>query len=262
MNSLTELPGEQKCRGQLEAIVFGPERRCPACRSPLTGGRAYLWCRVCRKKWTAKANTWLRGSNLTYRQILALILCWQRKVPPGSVVATLGLAYPTIARWYERFRDHLPRDQDQLRGLVEADESFHGRKKYCNQLIIMGAIERTSGRIKLAEIPDREQDSLELFLHQHVHAESLVHTDAHASYFDIEWYGYGHDISNHSRGNFGPTARAENIWSVSKRYWRRMYGRFIRAYLPGLLTEWEARQNFPQLFTNPFIYFQGSLVPN
>ncbi len=126
----------------------------------------------------------------------------------------------------------------------------------------MGAIERSTGRIKLEIIPDREQDSLELFLHHHVHSESLVHTDAYASYYGIEWYGYGHDICNHSQGNFGPTARAENLWSVSKRSWRRTYGRFIRSYLSGLLKEWEGRRNLPQLFTNPFTYLQGSLVPN
>ncbi len=132
MNSLTELPGEQKCRAQIEAIVFGPDRRCLTCTQMLQVGRDYLWCRSCRTKHTAKAATWLRGSNLSYRHILMLILCWQKKVPPGAVVATLGLAYPTIARWYGRFRNHLPRDTKQLSGLVEADESFHGRRKYQN----------------------------------------------------------------------------------------------------------------------------------
>jgi len=262
MNSVAQLPGEQKCRQRVEAIIFGPERLCPQCTMSLQTSRQYLWCRACRKKWTAKAVTWLRGSNLRYRQILGLLICWQQKGHPGSLTTALGLSYPTIARWYQRFRQHLPRDTRQLRGLVEADESFHGRKKYQNQCIVMGAIERTTGRIKLEVIPDREQDTLESFLHRYIHPESLVHTDAHTSYYGIEWYGYGHEICNHSKGNFGPTARAENIWSVSKRYWRRMYGRFIRSYLADLLREWEARQNLPRLFTNPFVYLETSLVPN
>lgn len=262
MNSLADLPGPQKCRRQLEIMVFGPDRRCPRCQAVMHASRDYLWCRSCRKKWTAKAVTWLRGSNLSYRQLLALVLCWQKKVPPGSVVTTSGLSYPTIARWYGRFRNHLPEDTIPLMEDVEADESFHGRKKYANQVIVMGAIERATGRRRLREIPDREQDSLELFLHQHVHPATTLYTDAWSSYYDIEWYGYRHIIANHSKGVFGPTARAENLWSVSKRSWRRMYGRFVRSYLLGLLREWEARANFPGLFTNPFTYFQGSLVPN
>ncbi len=52
------------------------------------------------------------------------------------------------------------------------------------------------------EIPDREQDSIEISLAKYVHTESYVHTDAHTSYFDISWNGYGHRIHNHKKGDF------------------------------------------------------------
>lgn len=243
-------------------IVFGCPVTCPQCQARISRGQGYWWCKLCRKKWRPKAGTWLAGSKLTDKQINILLLSWQQSVSPGAVKKLTGLSYTTVNRWYSRFRQRLPVDTNQLSGVVEADEAFFGRKKYRNQRIVMGAIERKTRRIKLAVIPDREQDSLESFLHQHVHRETLLHTDAHASYFDLEWYGYSHRIHNHSRGHFKDTNQIENVWSISKRRLRRMYGQINTEKLPEFLQEWEARANFPALFNSPTSYLAACLVPH
>ena len=243
-------------------IVLGCPAACPICSDRLHRAQTYWWCRRCRKKWRPRALSWLRGSKLTERQIRILLLAWQKKVAPGAVRHLTGLSYPTIQRWYGRFRTHLPINRQPLKGIVEVDEAFFGRQRHHNQRIVMGAIQRTGKRIKLGVIPDREQDSLEGFLHQHVHPESLLHTDCHASYFDLEWYGYGHQLHNHSRGHFKDTNQIENVWSVTKRHLRRMYGQISTNKLPEFLAEWEARYNFPMLFTNPETYLATCLVPH
>jgi len=191
-----------------------------------------------------------------------LILAWQCKTSPGAIKNLVGLSYPTISRWYSKFRKYLPKDNSILNGIVEVDEAFFGRQKYNNQKIIIGAIERNSNKIKLEEIPDREQDSLEYFLTKHVHPESMLHTDAHASYYDISWNGYGHTLHNHSKGHFKGTNRIENVWSVAKRQIRKMYGQIRTKNIDELLIEWEARRNFPDLFKNPITYLQTVLVPH
>ena len=242
-------------------IVFGCPARCPNCAGGLKRGSCYWWCRVCRKKWRPKALTWLKGSKLSEGQISTLLRGWQKNVSPGAMKHLTGLSYPTVERWYARFRLHLPVDGVSLQGVVEVDEAFFGRKRHFNQKIVMGAIERRSGRIKLGVIPDREQDSLEGFLLRHVRTDSLLHTDCHTGYYDIGWNGYGHQLHNHSRGHFKDTNQIENVWSVAKRQLRRMYGQIKTDRLPEFLQEWEGRRNFPKLFNSPEAYLATCLVP-
>ncbi len=143
--------------------------------------------------------------------------------------------------------------------MVEVDEAFFGRRKHGNQQLVIGAIERASGHIRLQLIPDREQDSLEAFLVNTVKPGSLISTDAWSGYSDLEWYGWEHWQSNHSAGQFSETNRIENVWSVMKRRIRRVYGVLRSKYLPTLMREMEARCNFPQLFENCISYLQVCL---
>ena len=88
-----------------------------------------------------------------------------------------------------------------LSGVVEVDEAWFGKRKFGGQTIVMGAIERDTKRLKLAIIPDTEQDSLEGFLETNVARNSLVVTDAATGYSGIEWLGYTRESWNHSKGH-------------------------------------------------------------
>jgi transposase-like protein len=259
MNSLTTLPRERQCHTLLFKLAYG-STVCPVCRSKLLFRRRYAWCASCRRKHSAKAATWLRQSNLTFQQLWLLIWCWQQKQTPGSACAIAGVSYPTVRRWFERFRRRLPVSNMQLSGVVEVDEAFFGKQRYGRQTMVVGAIERDTRRLRLQVIPDREQDTLELFLTTCVTRQSLILTDAHAGYSDLEFYGYAHERCNHSLGHFGPTNQIENTWGVMKQALRRAYGKLTVAGLPDILREWEQRHNQPDLFYNPKSYLQQCLV--
>ena len=261
MTSITLLSSERDCRTLIEKMVLGQKVKCPECTNPLARGAGYYWCKTCRRKLRLKATTWFRGSKLAYREIVLLLYAWQKNIHPGALKHLTGLSYRTISRWYSRFRQILPETEEPLLGIVEVDEAFFGRQKYHNQKILMGAIERTSGKVKLAEIPDREQDSLECFLWEKVSPESKLHTDCHTSYYDLQWYGYGHELHNHAKGHFKDTNRIENVWSVAKRQLRRMYGQIKTSKLSEFAREWEARRNFPDLFHSPAAFLSATLVP-
>lgn len=261
MFTIKQIPSERKCEMVFAKIIFTDRLVCPVCNNKLSRRKDYFWCYFCRKKHRIKALTWLRGSKMSYRDLIHLVFCWQKNVSPGAVKNTLGLSYTTTARWYSKFRVHLPKDKNTIRGVVEVDEAFFGRRKYNNQKIIIGAVERESNQLRLQEIPDREQDSIEYFLWKAVDPVSLLHTDCHSGYYDLEWNGYGHRLHNHSRGHFSGTNRVENIWSVTKRQIRRLYYQIRTKKLPEMLVEWEARHNFRHLFDNPFDYFKETLVP-
>jgi len=200
-------------------------------------------------------------SKLSFKKILVLIIAWQRKISPGAIKNLKGISYTAISRWFSRFRKLLPIYPELLKGIIEVDEAFFGRKKHNNQKIVMGAIERNTNKLKLGEIPDREQDSLEYFLYKKVDTESKLHTDCWTAYYDLYWNGYGHEMHNHSQGKFAGTNHIESVWSNSKRQIRRIYGQIRTTKLPELMTEWEARYNFPELFKNPLTYLKGVIVP-
>lgn len=247
MDSLTTLPRERQCHIQLFKLVYGSSR-CPGCSGRLLFRRAYAWCGSCRTKHSVRAAMWFRNSNLPLRTLWLLIWCWQRQKGVGTTVDIVNVSYPTARRWFRRFRALVPQSTLQLSGIVEVDESFFGKQKFGHQAIVVGAIERDTRRIRLQLIPDRAQDTLELFLTSTVARTAHLTTDAHAGYHDLEFYGYSHERCNHSNGHFGPTNMIENFWGVLKRSLRRLYGKLTLADLQCILQEWEQRQNQPEMF--------------
>lgn len=258
MNSLASLPRERQCHIELFKLVHGSSQ-CPNCQGQLLFRRAYAWCRQCRKKHSVRAVSWFRGSNLTYRQLWLLIWCWQKQKGVGNTADIAGVSYPTIRRWFRRFRALVPASTLQLSGIVEVDESFFGKQKFGRQTIVVGAIERDTRRVRLQIVPDRSQDTLELFLTHTVARTAHLNTDAHSGYHDLEFYGYSHERCNHSNGHFGPTNMIENFWGVLKRSLRRLYGKLTLADFRNILREWEQRQNQPEMFYTVTNYLQATI---
>jgi transposase-like protein len=258
MSSLAEVPGEARCK-QVVYQLLTKRACCVTCSEALSWKREYGWCRSCRTKVRPKAATWFRGSNLRYRQIFLLLWCFQHRQSPNTARLAVGVSYMTVRRWYWRFRAQLPVVWPELSGVVEVDESFFGKQKYGRQTMVVGAIERDTRRVRLQVVADRAQDTLELFLTQTVARSSLLLTDAHAGYHDLEFYGYSHERCNHSNGHFGPTNQIENFWGVMKRYLKKLYGCIPTRQLPLVLNEWMARQNQPSWFASPINYLQATI---
>jgi transposase-like protein len=98
---------------------------------------------------------------------------------------------------------------------------------------------------------------LEKFLEDNVERSSIVITDCHAGYNDIEWLGYAHEAWNHQRGHFAGTNHIEQNWSAMKRYMRKLYGSIPTKDIQLILNEWMARHNRPELFSSPESYLLG-----
>jgi hypothetical protein len=257
MNSITSLPSNWQCHKTLFKIVWGTNN-CPDCGGKILFRPGYEWCKVCRLKTSVKGETWLRHSNLSFRQIWLLIWCWQHKESIGSTRKLCSVSYPTIRKWFRRFRLVLPKDETNLQDLVEVDESAFGKQKFGRQTWIAGAIERGSRRIKLKIVPDRGRDTLEQFVMGSIKAGSHINTDAWGAYSEIGLLGYTHDFCNHSIGHFGETNLIENLWSVIKRHLRSLYGRLTITDLDLILNEWEIRQNQPSLMYNVSNYLHAT----
>ena len=262
MTSLADIPGEARCKQLIYELVT-KQKHHRECGERISWKREYGWCRTCRVKIRPKASTWFRGSNLSYRHLFFLLSAWQSRQSPGAARAATGLSYPTIQRWYARFREQLPPDGGELlSGVVAVDESWFGKKRHGGQTIVMGGIEVDTRRLRLQVIPDTEQDSIELFLQAWVTRESHLITDCAAAYNCVEWLGYTREAYNHSIGHFGQSNHIECIWSAMKRHMRKLYGCIPTTYLQSILNEWMARHNQRSLFESPLAYLQATVVPD
>ena len=261
--ALDALPSEARCKRHIQTILFGSDA-CHHCGGKICFKRAntYGWCSNCRKKVRPKASTWFRGSKLSYRQVFLLLLGWQSRQSPGSTKLASGLSYTTIARWYARFREHIPPDGGEiLSGIVEVDEAWFGKKRYGHQTIVIGAIERDTKKLRLQVIPDTEQDSIELFLEAWVDRSSHLVTDCGQGYNGVEWLGYSREAWNHSKGHFAGTNHIESTWSAMKRHLRKLYGCVPTKAIQLFLDEWMARHNQWELFESPLAYLKATVVP-
>ena len=124
----------------------------------------------------------------------------------------------------------------KLRGEVEADETFIGGKarnmhksvherritgggqSFRDKTVVMGILER-EGRVRTQVIPDRQKETLQPIVRQHVEAGAALFTDEMGGYKGLA-EEYEHQIIDHAvkyvNGRIH-TNCLENFWSLLKR---------------------------------------------
>ena len=235
-------------------LVFGNSLLCPRCSMDMRENYKlrYLWCRYCRKKYrysSYKAGLFY-STKLSSKQLYQLIWCYLNKKSVDTTRNITRLSYPTIERWIAKFRDHLPEaDVGKLTGLVQMDESFFGRVRHKqDQVIVVGAIEAGTGKIKLELVPNRSSKTLSNFIDSHISTKATVITDKWRAYDEISMFPREHLSVNHSKGEFRFSNRIEGLWSEIKKHIRRMYQKILTNKLQPILNEWQERHNNPSLF--------------
>ena len=247
-------------------IVFGIQLICPRCghieMQENYRGR-YLWCRHCRSKhrYSAHQGTFLYGCKLQAIQLYQLLWCFISRMTIETTRTITGLSYTTIERWMGRLRQNLAfstKGEPKLSGVIKIDESFFGKQRSKQaQVIVVGAIEADTGRIRLQIIPDREQETLESFILQNIETGSVIVTDYWLGYIGLDDLGYEHYPFNHSKGEFAHTNQIESLWAEIKKYMRRTHGNVLTGRLNLILNEWEIRHNRPELFESPEKFLQS-----
>jgi len=263
MSILSQMPSEAKIRSIIRKIVFKGRLKCPHCNAyKVRSIECRFYCRKCRRKFSLISSSWLSGMKISYTQVWILMSCWQKRLSVLAAEELAGVSHVTVRRWYRRFRNNIPYKRDnKLWGHVEIDEAFFGKRRTGNQRIVIGAYERSTGKVRLDIIPNRREETTDNFILDNVKIKSTVYTDAWSSYAGIDkFFGYTHEVCNHSQYVFGPTNRIEGVWSNLKRFIRRTYQQVRGFWLPFLLQEYEARVNAPELFSSPLNFLNHSLL--
>ena len=263
MSMLDQVPAEAKCRTMLRKAAFGRRAYCPHCQyTRVIPSDGRYFCPRCRKKFSLTSCTWMRRCRLPYRKVFALLLCWQRRVPFGLAAELSGVSAPTARRWMRLFRSVFPPNEAEFSGTVEVDEAFFGRKRNGRQAIVLGMLERRTGRIALRRVPRRDDEQTDRFILDHAIGGTTVCSDGAPCYAGIDsFFGYRHTVCNHSEFVFGPTNRIEAVWSSLKRFLRRTVGRPTCCDLTETLREFEWRKNHPEIFESPLTFLEMFLNP-
>ena len=262
MNILERVPRDAKLRSIFTKNTFGPRVHCPRCGTSHVHRSEYRYrCPKCRKPFSVTSASMFKWAKVDFRTIWILIDCWQRRIAFNTTANIAGVSQVTVRRWFRRFQEGLVYESPGLKGVIEMDEAFLGKRRHGNQRIVLGAYERKTKKVVLRMTDNRDQGTTDRFLLSHVDEASMIWTDGAKCYEGINtFFGYIHGSCNHDAWEFGPTNHIENVWSALKGFIRRTYHHYHNRWLSWLLREFEARWNAPELFLSPLYFLKTCLV--
>lgn len=196
-------------------------------------------CRACRRYFSVKYGTVMQDSKLGYQTwaIAVFLLNTHLKgISSMKLHRDLGVTQRTAWHLAHRIRETWADNSDlgRFTGPVEVDETYIGglaknmhskdRKRRVSgrggkdKAVVVGVLDRATGKIASAVVPDTRSATLVPFVTRHTHADAMVFTDEHASYLRLP---RDHFAVSHSRGEYVRgavhTNTIESHWSLLKR---------------------------------------------
>ena len=266
---LHQIPSEAQIKRELRRNLFGKRIFCPHCGSgQIKKYEKRFHCRTCRKHFSLTSVSWLKSAKLPLRTIWLLLWAWTTKVPIDQAAKLAGVSEVTCRRWYDKFRDNLPKDKlenTRLEGTVQMDEAYRGSKnnKYC----LVGAKQKAQkGKkrriaIKILRKPSVDRRDAVEFISQYIVPESVFNTDGAAIYRGINnWWKLDHHYERHNRWEFTLTSEIEGLWGNLTTFIRRMYHHVTADTIENIVEEFLARSMYPEWFYTPSHFLKISLA--
>jgi transposase len=198
----------------------------------------------------------LRHSKLTTNQTGRLCEHFVAGTPARSAAELVGVNKNTAALFYHRLREIIAaqvEDESPIRGEIEVDECYFGGTRKgkrgrgaAGKVPVFGILKR-GGRVYTKMIPDASRKTILPIMKAKVEPDSIVFSDALATYDVLDISGFRHHRINH-RDAFalGPGRHIngiENFWNQAKRHLRR-YNGIPRHHFYLFLKECEWRFNY------------------
>jgi transposase-like protein len=260
---------EDKCRAYLEALRWPQGVECPRChahKASRIAKRGQFDCDSCRYQFSVTAGTIFHDSHLPlWKWLLAVYMMAESKkgMSANQLGRTLKVSYKTA--WYlcHRVRAAMKDAHPELLdGIVEVDETFLGGKRRGvgrgsrkGKRVIVGAVDREDGRVRLRVVPAAKQVYLTKFIKDVTHPDTAIHTDESNLYKDLFLRGREHKSVNHSTGEYVRadvhTNTVESVWSLFKRSVVGSYHQLSTKHLPAYLDEMAFRFSNRE---NPFLF--------
>ena len=261
---------DAECRKVLSELRWPDGVKCPRCegeKHQYDSKRFVYDCATCGYQFSVLAGTIFQDSKLPLRKwfVAVYLMCESKKgMSSNQLGRTVGVSYKTAWFLTHRIRGAMGTVVlDQLKGIIETDETFVGGKPRYPQrdargnvkkgmipgrkAVVLGAIER-GGDAQLRVAGDRSHRTVHAFLGDYVSDEALaVYTDEWKSYRGIGDENTTHERVNHSakeyvRGDVH-TNGIESVWSLLKRSIVGSYHQLSEKHLDAYLAELQWRFN-------------------
>ena len=258
MYTLKQVPSEAQIRKYIRRIVFGKNIFCPLCRSRKVIKQSGRYrCRDCRMRFSLLSHTWLSNLKIPLQKWWLVLWCWSCQIPVKQTQALSGLSNKTIRKWFDTFREHLPKENHILERVVQLDEAF-----FKNMTLMMAKQKGTRNLaydVLVGTAVRRHHTGY--FLFRKIKPGTELWTDGAAIYKGIEkWWPVTHTRDIHSKFEFTHTSEIEGVFGNYRTFVRRMYHHHWSVNLEKYVREFCFRFSSPELFENPLFYLEKSLT--
>jgi len=262
---------DEKAREYLESIRWPDGPVCPHCgvigNHYQLEGKAHrpgLWkcCEpLCRKQFSVTVGTVFERSKIGLSKWLAAayLLCSSKKgISSHQLHRTLGVTYKTA--WFLSHRIRTAMTDTGPKGLmgggggvVEADETYYGRKPGTkvkrgagHKEQVFSLVER-GGKVRSVHITGKMFDGIKKALKENVSPEARLATDEARMYRKIAKQYAEHMVVNHSQDEYvrgeASTNTIEGYFSIFKRGMNGVYQHCDSQHLHRYLAEFDFRYN-------------------
>lgn len=274
---------EEAAFAKLESIVWPNGPVCPHC-----GGKERIYalkgvrtkpnkthpkglerpglkkCGHCRKQFTARVGTVFELSHIPLHKWfqIAHLLCSSKKgISSHQLHRTLKITYKTAWFASHRLREAMrtgslaaPMGGKGGSGIVEADETFVGRKKGVpkpkggvgHKHAVLSLVERGGG-VRSVHVADVRADTVLPIVKENIAKEARVMTDNAATYYQKLGEFAEHGVVDHTSGEYVRgdihTNTVEGYFSIFKRGMKGVYQHCSEKHLHRYLAEFDFRYN-------------------
>lgn len=264
----------------VEAHVWPDGRVCPHCgvvgESGALKGKStrpgVYKCYACRKPFTVKVGTIFEASHVPLHKWLQAIflLCSSKKgMSSNQLARTLEITLKSAWFLSHRIREAMRDGSLALIGgegkVVEADETYHGKKSTVrtlssrgkpftksgkggpsNKRAIVSLVER-GGNVRSFHVDRADKVTVASIVTNNVARESRLHTDDSRLYLGSDGHVAQHETVNHTakeyaRGDVN-TNTVEGYFSIFKRGMKGIYQHCSEKHLHRYLSEYDFRYN-------------------
>lgn len=273
--SVDHFHNEEAAYAWVEARVWPNGPVCPHCgethrigklngKSTRVGVRK---CYKCRKPFTVKVGTIFEDSHIPLRiwlQAIHLIASSKKGISSNQIHRTLKVTLKSAWFLGHRIREAMragsfaaPMGGAGGSGIVEADETFIGRKKGVpvkrgagHKHAVLSLVER-GGNVRSVHVENVRAETLVPIVNENIAKEARVMTDDAATYYQkLEGFA-GHDTVNHSAEEYVRyengvaihTNTVEGYFSIFKRGMKGVYQHCSEKHLHRYLAEFDFRYN-------------------